>query len=104
MGFEGHGNTLLMSCQGVSETHGHHNSFPESERSKGRGVLNVIGVHQSLKEGIGHVKFSPEGAFSTVSQDIVYMGKWIVVGDGDAIECPEVVNPLRQDWGLFHGQ
>ena len=59
-----------MSRGSVASSLGHHKPFVKAKRSGDGGVGNVVQVDASLEERIGHVQFTKDFTFPTVTENL----------------------------------
>ena len=92
--------------EGQASTHGIHQSLeglrsvlqPEwcsekfvwTERGDNSRLVYILACHWNLVVSWNQVNFGKDLAACELSRKILYVGDWVLVGDGDIIEAPEV--------------
>lgn len=84
----------LVSSWGIVTAHGHHNPFIEPEQCTNSGELNVIGVDQHLKKGVGYINLFPYLSFSCIYQDVLGTWQQVDIRNHILIEHMVVINPI----------
>jgi ribosomal protein S14 len=84
--FEGLVYKTLKSLGSVSQAEGHERKFKKTERCGNCTFLNVIRINRNLMISPHEINFRKECATGKVMGVIMYVWKWVSVGDGANVQ------------------